>query len=53
MALAGELGAQTIETVVLASNDEGLRFVRQHGFVEIDRYGPPGDTIAFVDLRLA
>ncbi|MET8529037.1 GNAT family N-acetyltransferase [Micromonospora sp. NPDC005172] len=50
---ARELGATAIETVVLASNDEGLRFARQHGFVETDRYVLPGDTIAFVDLRLA
>ncbi|MGC4770320.1 N-acetyltransferase family protein [Micromonospora sp. DT44] len=53
LARARELGAQTIETVVLASNDEGLRFARHHGFVETDRYVLPGDTIAFVDLRLA
>ncbi|MGC4855132.1 GNAT family N-acetyltransferase [Micromonospora sp. DT4] len=53
LARARELGAQAIETVVLASNDEGLRFARQHGFVEIQRYVLPGDTIAFVGLRLA
>jgi len=46
-------GAQSIESVVPASNDEGRRFVRQHGFVETDRYVLPGDTIAFVDLRPA
>ncbi|MEV4766069.1 hypothetical protein AB0J89_25935 [Micromonospora chokoriensis] len=48
-----ELGAQVVHTVVLASNDDGLRFARHQGFVEIDRYVLPGDTIAFVDLRLA
>ena len=53
LAKARELGAQTIETVVLATNDDGLRFACRHGFVEIDRYVLPGDTIAFVDLRLA
>ncbi|MEU4333741.1 GNAT family N-acetyltransferase [Micromonospora lupini] len=53
LARARELGAEVIETVVLASNDEGLRFARQHGFVEIERYVLPGDTVAFVDLRLA
>ncbi|MGC4874738.1 GNAT family N-acetyltransferase [Micromonospora sp. DT43] len=53
LARARELGAQVIETVVLASNDEGLRFARQHGFVEIERYVLPGDSVAFVDLRLA
>ncbi|HEX5995942.1 MAG TPA: GNAT family N-acetyltransferase [Jiangellales bacterium] len=50
---AQELGAQVIETVVLASNDDGLRFARHHGFVEIERYVLPGHTIAFVELRLA
>lgn len=50
---ARELGAQVIETVILASNDDGLRFAQRHGFVEIDRYVLPGDTTAFVDLRLA
>ncbi|MEV6281924.1 GNAT family N-acetyltransferase [Kribbella sp. NPDC051770] len=49
---AKELGASEIETIVLASNSEGLRFAERHGFVETDRYVLPGDTIAFVDLRL-
>ncbi|MCZ7378995.1 GNAT family N-acetyltransferase [Micromonospora sp. WMMC250] len=53
LAKARELGAQVVHTVVLASNDDGLRFARHQGFVEIDRYVLPGDTIAFVDLRLA
>ncbi|MFF0413376.1 GNAT family N-acetyltransferase [Kitasatospora sp. NPDC004745] len=49
---ARALGATTIETVVLASNEDGLRFAEAHGFGEIDRYVLPGDTIAYVDLRL-
>ena len=53
LARARESGAEVIETVVLASNEDGLRFARQHGFVETDRYVLPGDTIPFVDLRLA
>ncbi|MEV1316356.1 GNAT family N-acetyltransferase [Micromonospora arborensis] len=53
LARARDLGAQVIDTVVLASNDDGLRFARQHGFVEIERYVLPGDTVPFVDLRLA
>ncbi|GGO17842.1 hypothetical protein GCM10011576_32130 [Micromonospora parathelypteridis] len=52
LARARDLGAQVIDTVVLASNDDGLRFARQHGFVEIERYVLPGDTVPFVDLRL-
>jgi GNAT superfamily N-acetyltransferase len=53
LAKARALGAREIETVVLASNLDGLRFADSHGFTEIDRYILPGDTIPFVDLRLA
>jgi L-amino acid N-acyltransferase YncA len=49
---ARKLGAQTIETVVLSSNEDGLRFAEKHGFVEIERYLLPGDTVPRVDLRL-
>ncbi|GHD44650.1 hypothetical protein GCM10010317_017990 [Streptomyces mirabilis] len=50
---ARALGADVIETVVLASNEDGLRFAVQHGFVEIERYVLPGETAEWVDLRLA
>ncbi|WP_433126303.1 GNAT family N-acetyltransferase [Micromonospora sp. CA-240977] len=50
---AYEVGARVIETVVLAANQDGLRFAERHGYVEIDRYLLDGDTIPFVDLRLA
>ena len=53
LAKARELGAREIVTVILESNDDGLRFARDHGFVEIDRYLLPGDTIPFIDLRLS
>jgi ribosomal protein S18 acetylase RimI-like enzyme len=53
LAKARELGARVIETVVLASNQDGLRFARRHGFAETDRYVLPGDAVAYVDLRLA
>ncbi|WP_328721033.1 GNAT family N-acetyltransferase [Streptomyces sp. NBC_00247] len=53
LALARESGARTIETVVLGSNTEGLEFARARGFVEVETYLLPGDTIPFVDLRLA
>jgi GNAT superfamily N-acetyltransferase len=46
-------GASTIETVVLASNVEGLRFAVRHGFAETERYVLPGDTVPFIELRLA
>lgn len=52
LAHARSLGARRIETVVLASNDDGLAFAHAHGFVEHDRYVLDGDTIAFVDLHL-
>lgn len=53
LAEARVLGAGMIETCVLESNPEGLRFALDHGFVEIDRYVLPGDSVAFIDLRLA
>jgi GNAT superfamily N-acetyltransferase len=53
LAVARELGAEVVETVVLESNPEGLRFALARGFVEIERYVLPGDSVAFIDLRLA
>jgi len=54
LAQARELEAEaTIETVVLASNPDGLNFAEKQGFVEIERYTLPGETVAFIDLRLA
>ena len=53
LAKARELGAREIETVVLASNEDGLRFAQRHGFTETGRYVLPGDDIPYVDLRLA
>lgn len=50
---ARALGARRIETVVLASNTDGLAFAQAHGFVEHDRYLIDGDTVPFVDLHLA
>ncbi|MFF3565170.1 GNAT family N-acetyltransferase [Streptomyces sp. NPDC002574] len=49
---AREMGGGAVETVVLASNEGGLRFAERHGFVEVERYVLPGDTIPFVTLRL-
>ncbi|MEU0369791.1 GNAT family N-acetyltransferase [Streptomyces sp. NPDC006283] len=50
---ARALDAEVIETVVLATNVEGLRFALTRGFVEIERYVLPGDTVPYIDLRLA
>lgn len=52
LAEARGLGAEVIETCVLETNPEGLRFARARGFTETDRYVLPGDTVAFIDLRL-
>ena len=53
LAEARAFAPQRIETVVLASNEDGLAFARARGFVEVDRYLLDGDTIPFVDLRLS
>lgn len=50
---ARDLGAEVIETVVLSSNEDGLRFARKHGFVETERYLLPGESIPWIDLRLS
>lgn len=49
---ARTLSGAGVETVVLASNAEGLRFALARGFVETERYLLPGDTVPFVTLRL-
>jgi len=49
---ARTLGTDAIETVVLASNEDGLRFALRNGFVEVERYLLPGDTIEWITLRL-
>ena len=50
--LARDLGASVVETVVLSSSEEGLRFARKHGYVETGRYLLPGESIPWVDLRV-
>ncbi|MBT2364860.1 GNAT family N-acetyltransferase [Streptomyces sp. ISL-10] len=52
-ARARELGADRIETVVLESNADGLRFALKHGFVEVERYLLPGDSVPWITLSLA
>ena len=41
-----------VETVVLASNEDGLAFALARGFVEMERYTLPGATIPYVALEL-
>ncbi|WP_166021733.1 GNAT family N-acetyltransferase [Streptomyces chilikensis] len=50
---ARELGAGVIETVVLSSSGNGLRFACRNGFQEVERYLLDGETVPWVDLRLA
>ncbi len=38
LARARELGVSAIQTIVLATNEDGLRFAVRRGFVEVDRY---------------
>jgi RimJ/RimL family protein N-acetyltransferase len=53
LADARSMGARRIETIVLASNEDGLAFAVRHGFVEFDRYVLEGETTEYVDLYLA
>jgi GNAT superfamily N-acetyltransferase len=53
LAQARALGAKEIETIVWASNVEGLRFAVANGFVEVSSYLPPGEEVPYVTLRLA
>ncbi|MEH0419597.1 GNAT family N-acetyltransferase [Streptomyces sp. B21-083] len=50
---ARDLGAEVIETVVLAANEDGLAFAYKQGFVEVERYVLDGESDLWVDLRLA
>lgn len=50
VAHARALGATVFETVVLASNIDGLRFAESHGFLEVDRYYPPEGGGPFITL---
>jgi len=52
LAHARGLGAETVETCVLAVNEDGLRFAGRRGFVEVDRYVLDGEDDEWVDLRL-
>jgi GNAT superfamily N-acetyltransferase len=41
-----------VETVALASNEDGLAFALARGFVEVQRYTMPRATIPYVSLEL-
>lgn len=52
LADARMLEPRRVETVVLASNADGLRFAAHHGFVECRRYTLDGQSVPFVELYL-
>ncbi|MEU5087340.1 GNAT family N-acetyltransferase [Streptomyces sp. NPDC021356] len=52
LARARVLGARNIETVVLAADEDGVRFAAAHGFTETERYVLPGETDEWLTLRL-
>jgi GNAT superfamily N-acetyltransferase len=41
-----------VESVVLASNEEGLAFALARGFVEVERYLLPGASVPYIALVL-
>lgn len=45
-------GAGVMETVVLAENEEGVRFAEARGFAEVERYVLDGETDVWLTLRL-
>ncbi|MFE9215820.1 GNAT family N-acetyltransferase [Streptomyces lavendulae] len=49
---ARALSPAAVETIVLESNQDGLRFALAHGFTETERYLLPGDTVPYLTLRL-
>ncbi|MFC9911517.1 GNAT family N-acetyltransferase [Streptomyces sp. NPDC127197] len=53
LAHARVLGADAVETCVLAVNEDGLRFAGARGFVEVERYVLDGERDEWVDLRLS
>jgi GNAT superfamily N-acetyltransferase len=53
LAEARTLGGDAIETVVLESNVDGLRFATARGFVEVGRYVPEHDPVPFLTMRLS
>lgn len=53
LAEARHMGARRIETVVLASNQDGFAFAVSRGFVEFDRYVLDGETAEYIELYLA
>jgi GNAT superfamily N-acetyltransferase len=51
LAQARALGTGEIETIIWASNVDGLRFALANGFVEVSRYLPPDEEVPYLTLR--
>ncbi|MFD7872773.1 GNAT family N-acetyltransferase [Streptomyces sp. NPDC059766] len=51
LAHARTLGARTVEAVVLAANEDGVRFAEARGFVEVERYVLDGESDLWLTLR--
>ena len=45
------LEAVAVQTIVLASNPDGLEFALRRGFVETDRYTLDGESVPYVHLE--
>jgi GNAT superfamily N-acetyltransferase len=52
LARGRELSTEGIDTHILATNEDGVRFAKSHGFTEVETYLLPGDTIPFIHLHL-
>jgi GNAT superfamily N-acetyltransferase len=47
---ARAFGADSVQTIVHASNSDGLVFATRRGFVETDRYTMDGDSVPYIHL---
>jgi GNAT superfamily N-acetyltransferase len=52
LARGRELSTEGIDTHILATNEDGVRFAKSHGFTEVETYLLPGDTIPFIHFHL-
>ncbi|MFB7332954.1 GNAT family N-acetyltransferase [Streptomyces adustus] len=51
LAEARRLGARTVEAVILAANEDGVRFAEARGFVEVERYVLDGESDLWLTMR--
>ena len=53
MQQALSFGTKEIETIVWASNVDGLRFAQSRGFAEVSSYLPEGEDVPYLTLAIA